>query len=152
MAVFLFGCVGCQGPERAVSRSESVAVETWGTTDMEFRRIARVLRRPEYPTVSLGMKRRGVVVAEVIASEEGHVGHVDVLEAPDAHLGDAVRGALAGWEIEPPVDDEGRAVRLRAKLFFYFVIENGEGFVRSPEEMLRESGVFADDRRTNLTP
>lgn len=145
--VVLLGCYACQTAEMELSLSESAGVETWGTSDMEFRRIARVRPEPGYPTMSFEMNRQGVVVAEVVAGEEGRVEQVRVLEAPDAHMEDEVRGALERWEIDPPVDEEGRAVRLRAKLFFYFVVENGKGVVRSPAEMLRESGQGAIDGR-----
>ena len=119
---------------------------------MGFRRIARVGPRPEYPELSLDSGRAGIAVAEVVANDEGRVERVDILEAPDAHIGDAMAGALAQWEVEPLVDDDGQAVRLRAKLFFYFVIEDGEGFVRSPEEMLQASGRLAGDRQANPAP
>ena len=107
---------------------------------MQFRRIARERPRPTYPVASVDSGRAGVVVAEVVTTSEGGMGLVDILEAPDDHTGNAVMRALARWEVQPPVDDDGRAVRVRSKLFFYFVIEDGEGFVRSPEEMLKESG------------
>ena len=150
--VGLLGCYACQAPERDLSRSESASVETWRTSDMVFRRIARVRPEPEYPAVSFEMNRQGVVVAEVVATEEGRVHQVQVLEAPDAYMGNEVRGALAQWEVDAPIDEEGRAVRLRAKLFFYFVVEDGEGFVRSPEEMLRESGQGASDGEAGPVP
>ena len=150
--VVLLGCYSCRAAEGDLSRSESASVETWRTSDMEFRRIARVRPEPEYPAVSFEMNRQGVVVAEVVATEEGRVDQVHVLEAPDTHMGNEVRGALARWEIDPPIDEEGRAVRLGAKLYFYFVVEDGEGFVRSPEEMLRESGRGASDGEAGPVP
>lgn len=82
-----------------------------------------------------------MAVAEIVTTEEGRVDRVEILEAPDTHIHDAVDRALAQWEVEPLVDGDGRAVRVRAKLFFYFVIRDGQGFVRSPEEMIMESGL-----------
>ena len=128
------------------------AAALWTTSDIGFRGLARVRLRPEYPELSRNRGTTGVAVAEVAATEEGRVDRVDILEAPDAHIGDAVAGALAQWEIEPPVDDDGQPIRLGAKLFFYFVLDDGEGFVRSPEEMLRESGRPASDRQASPAP
>lgn len=142
LSVLMLACGACSGSEADSPRNDQSGVETWGTSDMEFRRIARVQPRPEYPVVSLDSGKTGVTVAAVVTTPEGRMERVDVLEAPDAHVGDAVSRALGQWEIEPPVDD-GQPVRVRSKLFFYFVMENGEGLVRSPEEMLRESESLA---------
>jgi hypothetical protein len=60
-----------------------------------------------------------------------------VREAPDASIATAVREAVLQWTYEP-VTILGRENEPRAregKLIFYFVIENGRGVVRSPEEM-----------------
>ena len=114
---------------------------------MQFRRIARERRRPVYPAVSVDRGRTGLAVAEVGTTSDGSMGRVDILDAPDEHTGDAVARALASWEVQPPVDDDGHAVGVRSKLYFYFVIEDGEGFVRSPEEMLGQSGSMAPAAR-----
>lgn len=139
LSVLVLAYGACIGAETDPSTKDEPRVETWVASDMQFRRIARERPRPEYPGVSVDSGRMGVAVAEVVTTSGGSMGWVEILEAPDEHTGDALVKALAQWEVQPPVDDGGRAVRVRSKLFFYFLIEDGEGFVRSPEEMLEES-------------
>lgn len=127
-------------------------VETWGAGDRQFRRIAQVRPRPDYPAVSLRAGTAGIAVADVVTTKWGRVDGVVVLEAPDGHIADAVERTVRRWEVQPPVAGTGQAVRLRAKLFFYFVIEDGEGYVRSPEEMVRASGGLGSDREAKSGP
>ncbi len=145
--ILVLACGACSGSETDSPRNDQSEAETWGTSDMEFRRIARVRPRPEYPAVAVDSGKTGVAVAEVVTTSDGSMGRVDILQAPDEHTGDAVARALANWEVQPPVDDDGHAVGVRSKLYFYFVIEDGEGFVRSPEEMLGESGSMSSAAR-----
>ena len=143
LSVVVLACGGCFRSVPDSPADDQSRVATWGTSHVHFGRIAEVRPRPAYPVVSPERGRTGVAVVEVVTTEDGRVDRVNVLEAPDAHIGDAVSRALGQWEIPPPTDDDGQEVRVRAKLFFYFVIENGKGFVRSPEEMLQKSGSMA---------
>ena len=143
LSVVVLACCGCLRSVADSAADDQSRVATWRTSHVHFRRIARVRPRPAYPVLSLERQRTGVAVVEVVTAEDGRVDRVDLLEAPDTHIGDAVTRTLGQWEIQPPADDDGQAVRVRSKLFFYFVIEDGEGFVRSPEEMLQESGSLA---------
>lgn len=132
LAIIVLAC-GVRGPEIEWSTDNLWMI----AADEVFRGFAERRPRPEYPPVSLTCSRTGVVVAEVMSTSDGRMDYVYILEAPNEEIGGAVKSALAQWEIQPPVNDDGRALRVRSKLYFYFVIENGEGFVRSPEEMLR---------------
>lgn len=126
LAILVLAGSACNGAEGDSSASDQARMEIWGTSDMQFRRIAQERPRPEYPTVSLNSGQTGVAVAEVVTTAGGSTGQVEILEAPDEHIGDAVTRALAQWKVQLPTDDDGQAVRVRAKLFFYFVIEDGE--------------------------
>ena len=92
---------------------------------------------PAYPAASVTAGTSGVAVAEFRTDTAGKVVWADVLEAPDSAVAGAVREAVMQWTFEP-VTILGRENEPRAragKLIFYFVVENGRGVVRSPEEM-----------------
>jgi len=99
-----------------------------------LRQFAKVVVMPVYPDASRRSGAQGVAVAELKIDEEGTVQKVQILEAPDDAIGNAVVMALKSWKFQRPVDDStGKAVRLSGKLTFYFVIENGKGIVRNPQ-------------------
>ena len=98
-----------------------------------LRRSAIMAPTPEYPRASIATKAAGVAVAEVIFGADGKTRTVDVLEAPDAHIAEAVRTAVAKWTWRP-VTISGRPEQHagRGKLTFYFRVVNGQGRVTSP--------------------
>lgn len=91
---------------------------------------------PVFPAASLERKSEGVVVLQVTADPTGQVGDAVVLEAPDAEIGAAARAAALEWRFST----SPRTVQ--SKLTFYFVIENGRGVVRNPEQMRGNEDVF----------
>lgn len=99
-----------------------------------LRQFAKTVVMPEYPDASQRNGIQGVAIAEVNIDEEGAVKKVEILEAPNEAIGNAVVMAIKKWKFERPVDDStGKAVRLSGKLTFYFVIENGRGIVKNPK-------------------
>ena len=56
---------------------------------------------PDYPSGSLAKKRSGVAVASIVVGIDGRAITVDVLEAPDQEIGEAVKNALVRWTFTP---------------------------------------------------
>ena len=105
-----------------------------------FREGATERVMPVFPAASLERRSAGVVVLQVTAEPTGHVGDVVVLEAPDADLGTAARAAALEWRFPMAT----RAVQ--GTLTFYFVIENGRGVVRNPDQMRGNEDVFGGNQ------
>lgn len=101
-----------------------------------FRQGAAERVMPAFPAASLARRSGGVVVLQVSAEPAGQVGDVVILEAPNAEIGAAARAAALEWRFSA----SPRTVQ--SKLTFYFVIENGRGVVRSPEQMPGNEDVF----------
>jgi TonB family protein len=101
-----------------------------------FRQGAAERVMPAFPAASLARKSGGVVVLQVSAEPAGQVGDVVILEAPDAEIGAAAQAAALEWRFST----SPRTVQ--SKLTFYFVIENGRGVVRNPEQMPGNEDVF----------
>jgi TonB family protein len=91
---------------------------------------------PVFPAASLERKSTGVVVLQVTAETDGRVGEVVVLEAPNAEIGAAARAAALEWRFATSTRT------IQSTLTFYFVIENGRGVVRNPEQMHGNEDVF----------
>ena len=110
---------------------------------------------PRYPGMSLGNGTTGVAVASILLGFDGRMERVDVLEAPDSHVADAVRDALGQWVL-PPIrfdNDPGVPYKGMATMVFYFLIVEGEGRVVSGPVLAAErstarpaDGRPADDR------
>jgi TonB family protein len=99
-----------------------------------LRKFAKVTVMPDYPPDSKRNGSQGVVVAELNINEEGVVEKVEILEAPDDSIGNAVSKATSRWTFEPAIDDAtGKAIRLKGKLTFYFVIDSSGAYVRNPK-------------------
>lgn len=86
---------------------------------------------PQYPDKSTRAKVQGVAVASVLVETNGSVLSVDVLEAPDSLIGDAVRLAVRRWRFRPFVVLDAPA-RALGRLVFYFKIVDGKGEVAEP--------------------
>ena len=105
---------------------------------------------PRYPAASLGNGTAGVAVASILIGFDGRMERVDVLEAPDSHVADAVRDALGQWVLPPIRFDHNPGVPYKgmATMVFYFLIEEGEGRVVSGPVLAAERSAAepADDR------
>lgn len=88
---------------------------------------------PRYPARSLETGAAGVAVASVLFGFDGRMERVDVLDAPDEGIADALRGALGRWAIPPGFGEDAPdgPFKLSATMVFYFLIEAGEGRVVS---------------------
>lgn len=97
--------------------------------DKGLRRQATHAPAPSYPAASLTKKVSGVAVATVTTDANGTTERVEILEAPDEAIGQAVRAAAAKWTYKPA------GLPLTGTLIFYFHIREGRGVVSSPDEM-----------------
>ncbi len=105
-----------------------------------FRQGATERVMPVFPAAALERRSAGVVVLQVTAEPNGHVGDVVVLETPDSDIGTAARAAALEWRFPMA------ARTVQGKLTFYFVIENGRGVVRNPEQMRGNEDVFGGNQ------
>ena len=92
---------------------------------------------PEYPPGSIRRGSEGVAVASIVAGRDGRVESVELLQAPDEKIGQAVRTALEQWTFTPgraPVEyyGEGVSIRIQSRMTFYFRIVDGAGVVLEP--------------------
>jgi protein TonB len=88
---------------------------------------------PGFPEQAKKRGAKGVVVAQLNVNERGEVARVEVLEAPDPLIKEAVIKAIEQWRFNPPTIS-GKPVRIRGKLTFYYVIERGKGRVDNPRQ------------------
>lgn len=86
---------------------------------------------PDYPEESRRQRATGVAVAELLIDEKGEVASVDVLEAPDSIIKEAVLKAVRLWRFKP-AKSRNEPISLRGKLTFYYVVEDSNFFVRNP--------------------
>jgi rhodanese-related sulfurtransferase len=95
-----------------------------------LRQMALTSVTPSYPASSVKAGVSGVAVAAVVTSTtKGGAPAVEILEAPDQAIGDAVREALGKWTF--PV----WTYPMEGKLTFYFRVEQGKGRVLNPQDM-----------------
>jgi rhodanese-related sulfurtransferase len=99
--------------------------------------------RPAYPEAALGRRVQGVVVCNVRVGVTGRTRFVEIVQAPDRDIGEALRAALMGVTFGRMLTDPttGRPAELQAKLFWYFVIERGRGLVMTPEQLAAHRGL-----------
>lgn len=97
--------------------------------ETSLRRLAVTPVAPEYPASSVKAGASGIAVADVIAAQTGVVQSVEILEAPDQAIADAVRAALTRWKFP------AGSFPIQGKLTFYFRVEKGKGRVFDPQEM-----------------
>lgn len=95
---------------------------------------------PRYPARSLENGAAGVSVASIRFGFDGRMERVDVLEAPDADIADAMRDALGRWVLPQTLfeDDPRGPFKAAATMVFYFLIEGGEGRVVSGPALAAE--------------
>ena len=123
--VLLLLCSACDG-FRSRPRPEDLPPGTTSQAAIEYAALDKPF--PRYPTRSLENGAAGVAVASIVVGFDGRIERVDVLEAPDADIAEALRDALERWVL--PVHPSGPA-RTAATMVFYFLIEAGEGRVVS---------------------
>ncbi len=99
------------------------------TAEISLRRLAVTSVTPEYPASSIKAGVSGIAVADLVAAATGGVQSVEVLEAPDQAIADAVRAALNQWTFP------AAPFPMQAKMTFYFRIEQGKGQVLNPQDM-----------------
>ena len=99
------------------------------TSEIGLRSMVLTPVLPSYPAGSVQAGASGVAVAEIVATATGGVQSVEILEAPDAAIGQAVRAALNQWTF--PASSFAK----QAKITFYFTIEKGRGRVLHPQDM-----------------
>jgi rhodanese-related sulfurtransferase len=96
---------------------------------------------PDFPVASLRAGVDGVVVAQVLVGSDGTMQSADVLEAPDAATGAAVRQALLQWKFRTLNTADGRAAAVRSRFALYFLVRKGKALVLDWVQMaaLRQS-------------
>lgn len=95
-----------------------------------LRKYVKGYEMPAYPPLSVQAGAAGVAVASVNVTPVGTVRNVDVLQAPDVHISEAVREALLRWTFTPvQPDNASEPTPATGKLTFYFQIVDGKGHV-----------------------
>jgi hypothetical protein len=107
--------------------------QTLAFPESSLRSLAVKTVAPEYPASSVKAGASGISVADVVAAQTGVVQAVEILEAPDQAIADAVRAALTQWKFPVGV------FPIQGKLTFYFRIEKGKGRVFDPQEHARRA-------------
>src|SRR5216684_3952135 len=85
-----------------------------------LRKFAEKVVMPKYPRSSSRKRTSGIVVGTVEVNEKGEVTSVKVAETPNQEIGLAAMDAIQQWRFRP-AGAEGKPVRLRSVLTFYFV-------------------------------
>src|SRR5688572_29576805 len=120
----------------AVAQSSKPSLTT--VSEASLRNIVVNPVKPSYPAASLRAGISGVAVARVIFGTNGHAKQVDVTQAPDEAIAQALRQAVMTWTIKPgQTGGNHQAPTIHSTLTFYFQISNGEGVVSNPNEMRR---------------
>lgn len=107
-------------------RNVAVAEET-------LRSYAIEVVMPSYPSRTKRHHVRGVAVVHLDVNEKGDVVGVEVLEAPHPLVSQTVTEAVRQWKFKPPTI-RGKAVPIRGKLTFYYVVKKGKGTVENPKQ------------------
>ena len=98
-----------------------------------LRKLATRIIMPVYPVNSKNQGNKGVAVVQLRLNEKGVLTYVEVLEAPDQEIAEAVNKAIKQWKFKVVyVDDKPRPVE--GKLTFYFVINEGIARVENPRK------------------
>ena len=99
-----------------------------------IRRSAAKKTLPAFPEGSRKRRSQGVAVVRLEYDGTGMVVNVEVLEAPDSEIGDAIVHAVRHWTFKPS-SIRGEPVNVRGKLTFYCLIDrNGIGRVQNPKQ------------------
>lgn len=87
---------------------------------------------PEFPEEARTAGAQGLVIAAVHFDEDGNFSKARVLKSPHPQISLAVTKALTSWKVTPYLVDSVLRARIQGELRFYYVIEDGVGFVRAP--------------------
>ena len=99
-----------------------------------IRRSASKTVMPDYPEASKKRRSKGVAVVGVQYDGDGTVELVNVLEAPDEEIKNAVSEAVKQWRFRKSTY-RGEPLSVRGKLTFYFSIDQaGRGKVSNPRQ------------------
>ena len=93
---------------------------------------------PVFPSEAQKENAAGVAVAQVRIDDRGVLTSVGILQAPHASIAQATLAAVKQWEFNFYPTAEGTPECFNGKLTFYFVIENGRGYVRNPKRFQNE--------------
>ena len=89
---------------------------------------------PTFPESSRKRRSQGVAVVQLVYDGSGTVVKVEVLEAPDSEIGEAIVDAVRHWKFKPS-SIRGKPVNIRGKLTFYCVVDQkGIGRVQHPKQ------------------
>ena len=124
LVVLLLPCTACD--RASITPPGELPPGTTSQAAIEYAALDKPF--PRYPARSLENGAAGVAVASIVVGFDGRMERVDVLEAPDADIAEALQDALERWVL--PVHPGGPA-RTAATMVFYFLIEAGEGRVVS---------------------
>lgn len=122
-----------------LAQAPAARLPEYTTHEASFRRMATARTVPLYPIDAVARGITGVVVVEATAGPDRRVESVEVLQSPDEALSAATRSAVSKWTL-PSVPTPSL---LRAKLTFYFQIQNGKGMVLNPDQVPGNEDVFA---------
>ncbi len=99
--------------------------------EVAVRKLATRTVMPVYPESSKNRGTRGVAVAQVNVNETGLLTNVEIIEAPDSEIEQAVIRAVKYWKFNP-ANVDGKAIPFVGKLTFYFVINERQARVQNP--------------------
>lgn len=142
LLVVLLLCGACDRAQVG-PRENALPVDRTGQAAIEA--LASQKPFPGYPARSLENGAAGVAVASILIGSDGRMERVDVLDAPDADIGRAVRDALGRWMLPQHLfeGDPRGPFKVSATMVFYFLIEAGEARVVSGPAL---AAAGADDR------
>ena len=100
--------------------------------EVSLRRMSRSLPAPEYPTSSINSGTTGMAVASIVIDTDGSVESVELLESPDAAIGEAVEAALRD-ALFLPIEHEGTPLKVEGVMTYHFLIGDSGAQVLSPE-------------------
>jgi rhodanese-related sulfurtransferase len=153
----LVAATGIPAPSQAVSASSSIGpapISGIGQTESQvilseagLRRLTKHHVEPTYPKESLTAGVQGIVVAQVLVAADGSMSSIDVLQAPDENITSSVTRALMQWTFESVRDPQNRPARVKAKMFWYFVIRDGHGLILTAEQLAAERKTAAEAAR-----
>jgi TonB family protein len=144
-AVLLWLCLVTCGQLSVLGASTQGSAVRVGISGESLLKMATYAPPPTYPADSLGARTEGVVITEVLVGPDGRIQSVDVLQAPAAAMGRAVREALMQWTFKNTLrSPSGSPTIIHTKLMFYFQIDGGRGVVLTAQEMKRRRQLAPD--------